>query len=163
MSFQSIVRNDVASGVIGDIAFLGPLRSKPYVLNSANAANNVIGRVFTETGTEGEAQAGGAGAFAGILINSKSYASPGTASGTLAPTLTLPNGAVGELMTMGEVFISLTENAASGTVLSYNTTTGVIVAGAPGAGEAAIPNAVVSYFNLDPAGGDSIAVAKLTN
>lgn len=163
MTFQSVVRNDVASGVIGDLAFTGPVRSKPYVLDSTDAANNVIGRVFTETGTEGIAQAGGTGAFAGILINSKSYASPGTASGTLAPTLTLPNGAVGELMQMGEVFIPLAENAAAGTVLSYNTTTGVIVAGAPGAGEAAIPNAVASYFNLNPAGSDTIAVARLTN
>jgi len=162
MTFQTEVRNDVASGVIGDRAFSGPIRSKPYVLNSASAANNVIGRVFTETGVEGEAQAGGVGAFAGILINSKSYHSPGSATGTLEPTLTLPNGAIGELMTMGEVFIAMPENAAVGNPLNYNTTTGVIGVGAPGAGEAILPTGEVAPFKVNPAGSDSIVVAKVT-
>lgn len=159
--FQSTVRNDIAGGVVGDIAFLGPQRTKSYILNSLSAANNVIGRVFTETGVEGEAQAGGTGPFAGILINSKVCASYGTNVGTLAPTLTLANNQQGELMQMGEVFVALDDVAVSGDVLSYDTTTGEIVVGAPGPGQAAIPNGVVSYFNVVSPG--YLAVAKLTD
>jgi len=162
MSFQSTVRSNIAAGVIGEIVFLGPIRAKPYILNSADADNNVIGRVFCETGTEGEAKAGGdAGVFAGILFNPKVYASAGSASGTLAPSLTLPNGTVAELLQMGEVFVELGEVAAAGDVLKYDDVTGVIGVGAPGVGETAIPNAVVSYFDATSPG--YLAVIKLTN
>jgi hypothetical protein len=126
MTFQSTVRNDIASGVVGDIAFLGPLRSKSFILNSGDADNNVIGRAFTGTGTEGEAQAGGTGPFLGLLVNSKVYPSYGTIAGTLEPTLALANNQQAEIMGMGEAFVALPAAASAGDILLYATATGIL-------------------------------------
>lgn len=169
MGFQTTVIGDVKSGVIGEIAFEGPLRVLSAMLDSgAGAANNVVGRVFTYIDKAAETvQAGGPVAdFAGIMINPKAHPLRGTAAGgTLADSLTLPDGEWAEFLNMGFVFVSLaTTGAVIGAALKYNTTTGIIDHGAPGAGEAAIPNAVVARHNASPtAAGQFLAVAKLTN
>lgn len=169
MGFQSTVIDDLKSGIIGEVAFDGPTRARPAVLDSgANAANNYVGRVFTWIDRAAETVvAGGAAAdFAGILVQPKAYALLGTAAGgTLAETLLLPDGTPVELLSMGEIYVSLaTTGGTIGAALKYNTTTGVIDHGAPGAGEAAIPNAVISRHNASPtATGQFLAVAKLTN
>jgi hypothetical protein len=169
MGFQTAVVADIKSGVIGEIAYDGPIRVRTAVLDSgAGAANNVIGRVFTWQDRAAETvKAGGAAAdFAGILINPKTHALLGTAAGgTLADSLTLADGTPVELMFMGEVFVSIsTTGGTIGAALKYNTTTGVIDFGTPGAGEAAIPNAVLERHNASPtATGAFLGVAKLTN
>lgn len=169
MSFQTTVRADIRSGLIGEIAYDGPTRATSGMLASgAGAANNVIGRVFTwNDRAAGTFKAGGAAVdFAGILVMPKKHALRGTAAGgTLADSLTLPDGVSVEMLQMGEVFVSVaTTGATIGAALKYNTTTGVIDFGTPGAGEAAIPNAVVSRHNASPTSANAfLAVAKLTN
>lgn len=163
MPFQPTVAAFLGFGVVGELFTDSPHRAAPYILNSGDAANNVVGRVFTVTAEE-VAAAGGTisnGNLAGILINPKSYANGGTtAGGTLAPNLTLRNGEIGELCTMGEIIVAVPGAAAIGDPIKYNTTTGVIGTGAPGAGEAALPNAFVHRFTPAAAG---LAVIKITN
>ena len=125
MPFQSTVNIELGQGVVGDVSFESPLRSTPYVLVSGDAANNVVGRAFTIT-SEGVAAAGGTGVFAGILANLKVYPLQGTVAGTLTPTLALPNNATGELVTMGDMYVSLPAAAAIGDRVTYNTTTGAL-------------------------------------
>ena len=137
MSFQSTVRANQASGVPGEIAFDGPKRALPAILNSADAAYNIIGATAFTYSTEVAATgggvplarvvAGGLGVFAGILANPKVYASGGTnAGGTLAPTMTLPNGTEAELVQMGEMWVTVPGAANVGDPVQYNTTTGVL-------------------------------------
>ena len=169
MAFQTSVIGDIRSGVVGEIAFDGPTRALSAVLDSgAGAANNVVGRVFTWADrAAGTVKAGGdVDDFAGILVMPKTHALRGTvAGGTLADSLTLPDGTPVELLQMGEVFVSVdTTGAVVGDALKYNTTTGVIDHGTAGAGEAAIPNAVVSRNNSSPTAANAfLVVAKLTN
>lgn len=126
MGFQSTVSLKQGFGVVGELMLDGPVRAAPYTLVSADASYNVVGRAFTVT-SEGVAAAGGTGDFAGILVNPKHYASYGTtAGGTLAPTLTLANNALGECLTMGEIIVALPGAAAIGDKVTYNTTTGVL-------------------------------------
>lgn len=160
MGFQSSVSLQQGFGVVGELMLDGPLRAAPYTIVSADATNNVFGRAFTVT-SEGVAAAGGTGVFAGILVNPKNNASYGTsAGGTLAPTLTIANNALAQCLIMGEIIVALPGAAAIGDAVKYNTTTGILGTGAPGAGEAAVPNAVVSRFTVAGAG---LAVIKLTN
>ena len=46
MPFQSTVRINQTTGIVGDIVLDGPLIGAPAILNSTSAANNVIGRAF---------------------------------------------------------------------------------------------------------------------
>jgi hypothetical protein len=126
MSFQTQVGVQLATGVVGELAFEGPLRADTHILNSASAANNVIGRAFTMVaGAENEARAGGTGVFAGILANPKAYASGGTqADGTLAPSLVLRNGEIGEFVYMGIMFVSVDNTGVVGDLVQYDETTG---------------------------------------
>src|ERR1700761_6331884 len=109
-TFQSSVNIWSAAGVVGELAFDGPMRAAPYNLYSAGVPN-LVGNAFTVTSggspepvgnsaIAGTAQVGGTGVFAGILINPKDYASYGTASGPLNPTLVLPDYSIGQLATM---------------------------------------------------------------
>jgi hypothetical protein len=126
MAFPSTVRADIAVGFVGDLAFEGPLKAQPGILNSADAAYNVVGRAFTHTGTDGVFAAGGEGTFAGILANRAEYTTAGTAAGgALAPTMTLRNGEVGGFVqeTSG-LFVNLIDGFGVGYYVIYNITTG---------------------------------------
>lgn len=125
MTLQSSVNQFQGFGVPGDLFSEGPTRSAPYILDSADAAYNVMGRAFTVS-SEGVAAAGGTGAFAGLLVGPKEQAMPGTTAGTLAPTLTVPNKVVGELLTMGEVIVAVPAACAIGDKVLYDTTTGAL-------------------------------------
>lgn len=157
--FQETVRDDQPLGVVGDLAYDGPIRAKPFTLNSADENNNVIGRFFTQE-SDGVAIAGGdAGTFGGILINSKSLPVDSlfnNEDGLLA----VRNGTVVELLAMGEVVIQVPGAAAIGDPLKYADATGVIGTGAPAANETAIANAAIS--NKTPTGA-GVAIATLTN
>lgn len=134
MGFQSTVNIELGFGVPGALYDDGPVRSAPYELVSAAAAYNVIGATaYTVTsGDPGNssgsavAAAGGSGAFAGILMNSKVYATAGTTAGALNPTLTLPNYAIGELLTMGDIIVSIPGPASIGDLVAYDLTTGAL-------------------------------------
>lgn len=158
MAFQSSVSTSQAFGVVGEVFSDSPLRVKSYILNSG-AVPNTIGYAYTMV-SEGQAKCGGAGVFAGILINPKAYALQGTSAGTLTPTLVLPEGSQGELCTMGEVIVNLTTAAAIGDAIYYVDATGALGAGTAGTGQTQIPNAKVSRYTLTGAG---LATIELTN
>lgn len=165
---QSTVNYNLGFGVIGEFYDDSPRRVQPGVLHSADASYNVIGRVVTYTSlgsADGTAPAivaagGAAASFAGILVGPKEQALVGTTAGTLTPTLTLPQDTTVQFAAMGSVIVALDAAADETTALKYNTTTGVILTGAPGAGEAALPNAKVVRYESAAAG---LAVIQLTN
>lgn len=174
--FPSTVQSDIAAGVVGELAFEGPLNATPAVLNSGDATNNVIGRAFTyvspSTAPVGlhakTVQAGGAGAvFCGILADPKAYANRGTsAGGTLAASMALPNGEIGEFVqhTPG-IFVQFAVAANVGDQVAYTDATGVLVPLAPGAAPAAnttlIRGAVVVREATTAPGGVGLAIIAL--
>lgn len=110
--FQSTVYINQAIGVPGDIYSNQPLSVSTATLDSDVAANNVFGRAFTindEANQPTSVQAGqpGTRAWAGILVNPKEYASFGVAGNPLAASLVLPNGAIGQFCTQGQVIVQL--------------------------------------------------------
>lgn len=165
MALQSTIRIDQASGIVGDEIFSGPRRAEPGVLNTGTAANNVIGRAFTRvSGSDINVAAGGTGVFGGILVNSKEYATSGPSTGALDATLALPNGTPVSLLISGYVVVSLAGAANVGDDVHFVQATGALLAATPGAtpsaGNSAIPNAQVAYFNTTGAG---LAVIRLNN
>jgi hypothetical protein len=131
-SFQSTVNIWSAAGVVGELAFDGPLRVAPYNLFS-NGVPNLVGNAFTVTGggnpdpsgnsaLAGTAQVGGSGLFAGILVNPKEYASYGTTgtNGPLNPTMVLPDYSIGSLATMGFFWVNLPGPANVGDLVTYD-------------------------------------------
>lgn len=168
MPFPSTVKTDLISGVIGELSHDGPFRARPGLLDSQDAANNVIGRAFTYVDVAAETmQAGGGGVFAGILILPKTHVLYGVPGDTLADSLTLPNGAQAEFAEMGFLTVALTTpNAPIGAAVVYDTATGVLdwVAdpAVPGDGKALVPNCIVDRHNAS-ADTPSLAFIKLTN
>jgi hypothetical protein len=135
-TFQSTINIWSALGVVGDMAFDGPMRAEPYNLNSSGTPN-IVGNAFTissggnpdpsgNSALAGTAQVGGSGVFAGILINSKDYASYGTTgtNGPLNPTMTLPDNSIGFLAGMGNFFANLPGPASVGDLVTYDPLTG---------------------------------------
>lgn len=126
---QNTVAINMAAGVVGEIAFDGPLRGQPGVIDSDGVTNpNRVGRVFTQGSADGHCGVGGTGAFFGILANPKVYPLFGTAAGgALAASLDLPRYAAAEFVydTTG-IFVSLPAAANVGDLADYDTTTGAI-------------------------------------
>lgn len=122
----------MAAGVIGELAFDGPMRAQPGIINSDGVTNpNRIGRVFTlvaGVGNDGQMIIGGTGKFAGILANPKVYALRGTtALSSVGPSLDLAQYSKGEFVydTTG-IWVPLAAAANVGDLCDFNTTTGVI-------------------------------------
>lgn len=168
MAFPNKINTGLARGVPGDIATYSPHRGTARFLQSTDAANNVFGRYFTlnTVGEEVYAQAGGMGAFGGILVHSKEHARCLCGND---PLFSLPNGKWGTLLEMGCVYIQLPTGvtAKEGDLVKYTVATGVLGVGEvtpPAEGqdatEAQVPNAVIYRGNV--ADGD-IAVIKITN
>lgn len=152
MGFQSTVALNQGFGVVGELAFEGPLRAQPGVLKGT-AANIVVGRAFTIDSADGQFQPGGTGAFGGILANPKALASYGTSGGgPLAPTLTVPAGEVGEFVTMGSLVVQLTNAAAIGAGVYFVNADGTLAAGTAGAGQTQIVGAKVQRYANAAAG-----------
>ena len=123
--FQQSVSPQAGAGVVGEFYDTSPRRVRGYIADSVDPANNVVGRAFFQGDEDNLARAGGTGVFCGILVDPKQYAAYGTAlGGTLAPTLTVPNGTQISLCTMGHPFVNLPEAAAIGDLITYSTTTG---------------------------------------
>ena len=165
MPFQSTVRINQTTGIVGDIVLDGPIIGAPAILNSTSAANNVIGRAFKHLANEDlEVSADAAsGAFAGILVNSKHYATSGTtAGGTLAPTIILPNNMEVELVTFtAGVLVSLSTDASIGENVFYADATGILAAaaGTTLSSHTLIAGARVVRNNISAAG---LAIVELT-
>lgn len=165
MAFQSTVRLVQTVGIIGEIIFGGPHRSRPLNVNSGGATPNTVGKAFTfDTSVDDECGAGsiGGGAFAGILINPKHYALNGTvAGGSLAPTLDLPDNTNAELMSMGTIIVDLTivDTGLIGEPIFYVDATGVLGSGTAGVGQTQLTNAKIDRENISGAG---LAIITLT-
>ena len=142
-TFQSAVNIWSAAGVVGELAFDGPMRAAPYNLFS-NGVPNLVGNAYTVTSggspepvgnsaIAGTAQVGGTGYFAGILICPKDYASYGTTgtNGPLAPTMVLPDYSIGQLAITGEFWVNLPGPANIGDLVTYDPLTGNLNSIAP--------------------------------
>jgi hypothetical protein len=167
MSIQNTIRQFPTDGIVGDFALDGPIRSQPILLNTADPTLNVIGRAVTHTAaTDGVGVTGGTGVFAGILTNSKQYASLGGSTGPLSPTLTLPNALPVQATTLASgIFVTLSTTANIGDQVYFVTATGVLGAVAPGAaapgGGQLIPGASVIRRNITTA--NTTAIIELLN
>ena len=134
MPFQSVVNYEQTFGFPGAQYDNFPARVIPAELVSSNAAYNIVGATaYTATTADpGDnsasfiAAAGGTGVFAGILVQSTSYATFGGAAGPLSPSLTLPNYTIGELATFGNWIVSIPGPAAIGDLVAYDTITGAL-------------------------------------
>lgn len=176
--FQQTVSAQIGFGVVGELFLEGPLRAQPARLQSEDAADNVVGRAFTVVsggtgswGPNGDANnpaplvaaAGGDGAFAGILGNPKVYASQGTVvGGTLAPTLTLPNGTMGELVqeTAG-IIVTLPAAADVGDSVYFAEADGTLLTTAPGAPAPADSQGPIGTVERYDSTGAGLAVISL--
>lgn len=127
MTFQTKVNEYLAVGVVGEYADASPRREAGYILLS-NTVDDVeylptIACAFTvSTDTEGAAQVGGSGVFAGVLVNPKQFAN----YQGLNATLELPSGLQGGLCTFGHVYVQPATAYEIGYVAAFNTTTGAI-------------------------------------
>lgn len=99
MAFQTTVNSDLSRGIIGEIVTEGPLRVAAWNLNSQTTTANKVGRAYTKTANEGEAQIGGAGAFAGIMITPKELVA-NISGNPLDASIAVPPSTVVELCTM---------------------------------------------------------------
>lgn len=168
MAFQSAVYLQQGFGVPGELFNDSPYRSQSYILNTADHPEyNIVGATCCTITSQGNAEAGGTGIFAGFIVDPKVYALQGTvAGGSLAPTLTIPNYTQVELLTMGSIVVTLPGAAAIGDVVIFNQTTGAISTQTP---STALPsgysfaNAVVDYFTVAGAGLAVITVTPQQN
>ena len=172
MAFQSTVRIDQTTGIVGEIILSGPHRAQPGILSSTAAANNVIGRAFRHVAaSDTDVTADAAGVFAGILVNPKVYATSGTTAGTLQPTLTLPNETQAEFLYMGIIVVDLSQDSPTdprrniGDNVWYQDTTGILVGvqstTTTVTGYTQVPNATIIRNNVDADPG--LAIIQLTN
>lgn len=149
--FQSAVGAQIGFGVPGELAYEGPLRAQPAILDSDDPTLNVVGHACTvkagqtaSWATDGSGGAdpkplvaivGGAGKFAGILANPKVYPLLGTLEGgSLASSMVVPNGIAVELIQEGTVVVVMDAPSAPGDLVGFDPATGAIIpAGAGGA------------------------------
>lgn len=152
------------SGLAGEIAREGPLRSAPWILNSSGTPN-IIGYAFTKV-SDGNAEVGGSGEFVGILSQPKEHSLVGVGTSSLIATNVLGDGVVGDMISMGIMFIQLSDVSAQavagtvGTGLFFVDATGIISAGTAGGGETQIANAVIV---LEDVADDGLAIVQFTS
>lgn len=172
MAFQSAVRNRIANGIPGELAFDGPLRADPAVVNTTPETNNVFGRAFTlVTNPDPVAQestivqAGGTGVFYGLLSNPKEHVNMSGSAYTAE--FYLRNSRVASFVKMGRIYVDFDIAATPGMQVAFNNTTGALVpiaaGGSAGAGETLIAGAkVIRYLGSVTAPYNGLAVVELT-
>lgn len=127
--------------------------STTIVLTAAATASATVSLIFTPPNY----------GFAGFLVNPKVEALYGTVGAPLAPTLTVPNNNIVELMTMGSLIVTLPAACNIGDSVIFDNATGAISTIAPGV---ALPNgktfanAIVDYFTPN-ASGEQLAVIAI--
>ena len=160
MAFPSSVISDLVSGIPGEIAFDAPYTGITAIVDTTTEANNVFGRAFTYKNEAVESvQAGGAGLFAGLMVNPKAHA-----INTLAATTdSVSNGRVSEFCVKGEVYVLLSVGTAVtiGDPVFFVNATGALGAGNAGIGETQITGATVVRHNPSAANAPSLAVVRL--
>jgi hypothetical protein len=104
--------------------------------------------------------------LAGIMVNPKEAALWGTTSGTLAPTLAVPDNSQAEFAAMGDPVVAVNTACNVGDLFAYNVTTGALSTYAPGgtppSGCAPLPNTKVYRYAITNGSG-GLTVARLTN
>jgi len=125
-TFQQSINYDFGFGIPGEISRDGPLRAHFGYLNSASAANNAFGSVFTMNGDGKTVGAGGTGTVYGILANPKQHVTGGNTNGPLSPTFTLPNNITADFVQFGKIVAPLygTKAATAGVQVQFDQTTG---------------------------------------
>jgi hypothetical protein len=201
MGLQQTVQRAYTGGFAGQLVADGPRRAKPARISSAtigadaNHSTNHMSRAFgwsgeIPSGAAGQAPVGvgyvatvavGTGPFFGILGQPTSYALQGSAGNSLAPTMDLAIGTVGEFFDMAtglmvELFNDTTAAKASafGDQVAYCSAAGdangvplggligVAAGAAAPAGYTLIPNARIMRPLSVPASAAGAAVFALT-
>lgn len=161
MAFPSTVISDLVSGIPGEIAFDAPYTGITAIVDTTTEANNVFGRAFTyKTESVESVQAGGAGLFAGLMVNPKAHA-----INTLAATTdSVSNGRVSEFCVKGEVYVLLSvgTSVTIGDGVFFVNADGTLGAGTAGAGQTQIAGATVFRHNPSAANAPSLAVVRLS-
>lgn len=172
--FQQTVNKDIGAGIPGELAFDGPLRATPGMIDpAATAANCVLGRYFTKSRLTGLYGPGGDTAgnpdlvFGGIAGTPKEMINYGTAAGgPLAPSLLLKPGSQATFFEMATPWVSVGAPAHISDTVIYEIATGIISTvpheTAVPALSLAVPNAVVYRVGTTLSGGDVVCI-KLTN
>lgn len=173
MPFQTSVRDRIGAGRPGQLAFEDRgWRASPVLLASADADENVFGRVLTLTNTPNDptgdvqsATVGGTGMILGIMANPDENVIFGA---EFTASLTMPNGVVVSALSEGYVWVELTNASPPGNLIAYSTTTGELTGVAPGAalpaGTALLPSAVVYRYNAAVTGENTgLACVRITD
>ena len=165
MGFQSTVSLQQGFGVPGELFTDSPWIAQTYTIDSALASYNNIGSTCCTITSQGFCQAGSGGTlgFAGFLVDPKDIALFGTGNQPLAPTLTVPNFAIVECLTMGTIIVQLPAAAAIGDYVIFDNTTGAISTigvSTPLPSGKTFANAVVAYFTPG-ASGSQLAVIQV--
>lgn len=149
--FQSSVFINQGFGVPGELYTDAPYVVLPYLIDSAEAAYNIIGATACTITSQGICQAGSAGpyGFAGILVDPKDVALFGAGGIPLNPTLTVPNFTQVECLVEGMVIVTLPAAANIGDYVIFDNATGALSTITP---ETPLPsgktyaNAQVAYY-----------------
>ena len=151
MAIPKTVQDGLISGVVGTISHAGPTRCRAAVLDSASDKNNIFGYAFTFKDGD-TVQAGGAGAFAGVMIHPHAYRLDEHQ----------PNGSYCEFLDMGEVFVSVKDSGESkiGDKVYYVAATGELTTVKEG--NTLVPNCVFER-HLPSAETPNLCVIRLTN
>lgn len=157
-NFQGSINYDFGFGIPGEIVRDGPLRARRGLINSAAAANNAFGNVFTLNNDGQTVGAGGTGSVWGILANPKQHVSFGTTAGPLAPTFVLPNNTIADFVEFAKIVVPLygTKAATAGLQVQFSQTTGQIsipaVAGTADSGNTLLAAVVEDYAQTSEGG-----------
>lgn len=159
MPFQKTVNTKLAFGLPGEFYDNTPRRCRTYKMAANGSALPTFGYACTATDNEGEAQAGGSNAFAGILVNPKEHA----LRGGIAPSMELTAGTVGTLCSFGHVIVTVTAAVTETSLPVYNTATGAISGVAAGSSSAGMGNAFIpnAKFVFHAAAAGGLAVLEL--
>lgn len=111
-----------AAGAAGNAIYLAASVATATAFSGGadKGADAKVGIAFTHvSGSESKAQVGTSGVFAGILVNPQEMK-----RGSLDASLVVENNSVGQLCTMGHVFVKSLTDVAIGYVVAYDNTTG---------------------------------------
>ncbi|CAH6968730.1 conserved hypothetical protein [Vibrio chagasii] len=124
---QSVDRQELGSGIVGEFYSNEPKRTRGKILISSNQSLNIVGRAVIQSPDEGEqVGVGESGIFAGILINPKSLVRQ-----SLDHSDAVTNGARIEVAQQGYLFVDLPTAASIGDFVYYDEDTGELNAFAP--------------------------------
>jgi len=152
---QTQINSQLANGVVGEFYDDSPKKVDTYIMGSASRIN-VVGAAFTVT-SQGVANVGGAGAFAGLLVNPKQYANYEV---DLGATNVAHLGSQASLSKMGRIWADVQGVANVGDTIFFDDTTGILGVGTAAEGQTQVPNCKVFYYDATANG---LCVLELLN